>query len=395
MGNYMKKVIFVLLIVLLSIDGFGEVESFLYSPRQLALGGTTLLHPFDSIYFLKNPAIVSYTKQPNFYITKLSLLSGANMGYLDKTLNLSSYQLSSLWAGFDYSTLLSNVMNDPYGVALNSDPEVGLFGPINLGYIGNGIGIMVYDDSFSSLDIKQMPGLPYVVLKSFSELGVTFGVGTYFSVSKFYTLHAGISFSYYKRYKVPFDQGASVPELMNYYEKVQNNIYEYDVSDSLSGNIGLILDDGDHLKYAITLENFFGRTFNWSRTRFTESKEETLNYNYYQTYLPPSLNLGIMYYLPKIPYIPSFLLSEFMVELDIKNLIKNEFWYKKLSLGTEISLLKVVKLRGGINEGYPTFGLGIDFYYLTIDLAVYQYEKGVLPGQQGSQSLSLSLEIKI
>jgi len=395
MGNYMKKVIFVLLIVLLSIDGFGEVESFLYSPRQLALGGTTLLHPFDSIYFLKNPAIVSYTKQPNFYITKLSLLSGANMGYLDKTLNLSSYQLSSLWAGFDYSTLLSNVMNDPYGVALNSDPEVGLFGPINLGYIGNGIGIMVYDDSFSSLDIKQMPGLPYVVLKSFSELGVTFGVGTYFSVSKFYTLHAGISFSYYKRYKVPFDQGASVPELMNYYEKVQNNIYEYDVSDSLSGNIGLILDDGDHLKYAITLENFFGRTFNWSRTRFTESKEETLNYNYYQTYLPPSLNLGVMYYLPKIPYIPSFLLSEFMVELDIKNLIKNEFWYKKLSLGTEISLLKVVKLRGGINEGYPTFGLGIDFYYLTIDLAVYQYEKGVLPGQQGSQSLSLSLEIKI
>jgi hypothetical protein len=395
MGSYMKKVIFVLLIVLLSIDGFGEVESFLYSPRQLSLGGTTLLHPFDSIYFLKNPAIVSYTKQPNFYITKLSLLSGANMGYLDKTLNLSSYQLSSLWAGFDYSTLLSNVMNDPYGVALNSDPEVGLFGPINLGYIGNGIGIMVYDDSFSSLDIKQMPGLPYVVLKSFSELGVTFGVGTYFSVSKFYTLHTGISFSYYKRYKVPFDQGASVPELMNYYEKVQNNIYEYDVSDSLSGNIGLILDDGDHLKYAITLENFFGRTFNWSRTRFTESKEETLNYNYYQTYLPPSLNLGVMYYLPKIPYIPSFLLSEFMVELDIKNLIKSEFWYKKLSLGTEISLLKVVKLRGGINEGYPTFGLGIDFYYLTIDLAVYQYEKGVLPGQQGSQSLSLSLEIKI
>jgi|GEM_PF-3154671 len=395
MGSYMKKVIFVLLIVLLSIDGFGEVESFLYSPRQLALGGTTLLHPFDSIYFLKNPAIVSYTKQPNFYITKLSLLSGANMGYLDKTLNLSSYQLSSLWAGFDYSTLLSNVMNDPYGVALNSYPEVGLFGPINLGYIGNGIGIMVYDDSFSSLNIKQMPGLPYVVLKSFSELGVTFGVGTYFSVSKFYTLHAGISFSYYKRYKVPFDQGASVPELMNYYEKVQNNIYEYDVSDSLSGNIGLILDDGDHLKYAITLENFFGRTFNWSRIRFTESKEETLNYNYYQTYLPPSLNLGVMYYLPKIPYIPSFLLSEFMVELDIKNLIKSEFWYKKLSLGTEISLLKVVKLRGGINEGYPTFGLGIDFYYLTIDLAVYQYEKGVLPGQQGSQSLSLSLEIKI
>jgi len=391
----MKKVIFVLLIVLLSIDSFGEVESFLYSPRQLALGGTTLLHPFDSIYFLKNPAIVSYTKQPNFYITKLSLLSGANMGYLDKTLNLSSYQLSSLWAGFDYSTFLSNVMNDPYGVALNSDPEVGLFGPINLGYIGNGIGIMVYDDSFSALDIKQMPGLPYVVLKSFSELGVTFGVGTYFSVSKFYTLHAGISFSYYKRYKVPFDEGASVPELMNYYEKVQNNIYEYDVSDSLSGNIGLILDDGDHLKYAITLENFFGRTFNWSRTRFTESKEETLNYNYYQTYLPPSLNLGVMYYLPKIPYIPSFLLSEFMVELDIKNLIKSEFWYKKLSLGTEISLLKVVKLRGGINEGYPTFGLGIDFYYLTIDLAVYQYEKGVLPGQQGSQSLSLSLEIKI
>jgi hypothetical protein len=395
MGKLMKRIIVILTIVLLSANAFCEVESFLMSPKQMALGGTTLLHPFENIAFLKNPAIVSYTKQPNFYIAKLSFLSGANIGYLDKALNLSSYQLSSLWAGFDYSTLLINAMNDPYGIALNSDPEVGLFGPLCLGYVGNGIGIMLYDNSFSSIDVKQMPGLPYLVLKSFSEIGVTFGVSTYFSISKFYTLHTGISFSYYKRYKVPFDNGASISELMNYYEKTKSNIYEYDVSDSFSGNLGVILDDGNNLKYALTLENFFGRTFNWSKIRFTEGKEETLEYSYYQTYIPPSLNLGVIYHLPKIPYIPSFLLSDFMVELDLKDIINKEFWYKKISIGSEISVLKIIKLRGGINQGYPTFGLGIDAYYLTIDLAVYQYEKGILPGQQGSQSISLSVEIKI
>jgi len=391
----MRRITIILAIALLSVNALGEVESFLMSPKQMALGGTILLHPFENTAFLKNPAIASYTKQPNSYIAKLSTLLGANIGYLDKALQLSSYQLSSLWAGFDYSRILSNVMNDPYSIALNSDPEVGLFGPLCLGYVGNGIGIMIYDNSFSSIDVKQMPGLPYLVLKSFSEIGITFGVSTYFSISKFYTLHTGISFSYYKRYKVPFDNGASISELMNYYENTKNNIYEYDVSDNFSGNLGIILDDGEHLRYAITLENFFGRTFNWSKIRFTEGKEETLEYNYYQTYIPPSLNLGVMYYLPKIPYIPSFLLSDFMVELDIKNLINKEFWYKKISVGSEISILKVIKLRCGINQGYPTFGLGIDAYYLTIDLSIYQYEKMVLPGQQGSQSISLSVEIKI
>ncbi len=72
----------------------------------------------------------------------------------------------------------------------------------------------------------------------------------------------------------------------------------------------------------------------------------------------------------------------------------SEFWFKKVRIGSEISLLKVFKLRGGISQGYPTFGLGIDFEYLTVDIAFYQYERGVLPGYQGSQSIFASVEIK-
>ncbi|MFN4245701.1 MAG: hypothetical protein ACK4F9_06090 [Brevinematia bacterium] len=390
-------VLIVILIVRICIAGEvkSEIDSFFSTPRQLSLGDVRLLYPYDSLVFLNNPSILSYASNSSFFLTKISFYVGARAGYLYDTMGLASYNLSPReWLGFDWNVLTNNLLNDPYGVFLNSEPEIALLGPILVGYVGNGIGILLFNDFFSSLDVRQAPGIPYVDLKTFAEVGITFGFGTYFDILKFYTLHVGLSFSYSKRYKSPFFYGASVLEVVNYYEKVRNGIYEYDVGDSVWGDIGFILDDGGYFRYALTINDFFGRTFYWNRFSYSNGKEVFKDYSYV-SYIFPSVSLGIIFHLEKIPYIPTFLISDFMVELNLVDVFNfGELWFKKVKLGSEVSILRIIKLRGGANQGYLTFGLGIDLKYVVVDIGVSQYEKGFLPGHQAIQNISASTEIK-
>lgn len=399
-GRSILAIIVFLALLGFVVEGFGQdvrwdLSSFFSTPRQLSYGDARLLYPYDPLLFLSNPSILSYTKVNGFYLTKLSFYAGANLGYLYNTLDLASYNLNPVeWIGFDWNVLTNALLRDPYGVLLNTEPEVGLFGPLVLGYIGNGVGILVYNDFFSSLDILQAPGIPIVFLKSFAEIGITLGFSTYFDVSKFYTLHLGISLSYSKRYKSPFFYGASALEIVNYYEKTREGIYEYDVGDSFWGSIGAILDSGGVFKYSLVVENFFGRTFYWNRVSWMDNREVSKDYSYL-SYIPPRLSFGVLFHLEKIPYIPTFIISDFMVEVDIVNVFDfSEFWFKKLKMGTEISLLKIFKARGGINQGYLTFGIGVDTKTVVVDISLSQYEKGPLPGYKGAQSVSVSFELK-
>ncbi|MCX8028928.1 MAG: hypothetical protein N2712_02925 [Brevinematales bacterium] len=398
----MRKVVLFVIIVFVIVgtvytqDIRYDIDSFFTTPRQLSFGNANLLYPYDVLLFLENPATLSYTKKANFFITKLSLYTGARLGYLYNALNLASYNLSPYeWIGFDWAELTNQLLVDPYGVLLNTEPEAVLFGPLCVGYVGNGIGILLYNDFYSAADIRQGPLLPYLELKSFAEIGITFGFGTYFDILKFYTLHIGISVSYSKRYKSPLFYGGSVLEVLNYYNNLRNGIYQYDSGDSVWGDIGIIFDDGGFFKYSLVLNNFFGRTFYWNRIELKDGKETFVGLNYV-SYIYPSLSLGAMFHVEKIPYIPTFIFSDFMVELNLSDLFNfSEFWFKKVKLGIELTILKIFKARGGINQGYPTFGLGIDINYINVDLSFYQYEKGVLPGHKPSQVISTSIEIKI
>lgn len=406
-GESMKRVFLVLLLAIsifpsitLAEEIRYDIDSFFSTPRQNGLGGIYLLNYKESLSFLKNPSVVSINPKGHFYLIKLSSMLGANAGYLYDTLGLSSYNLNPFnplqWFGFDWNSLTNELLKDPYGLLINANPEVGIFGPLAIGYVGNGIGIMLYNDFFTSLSIRQAPGLPYVELKTFAELGFAFAFGTYFDLSKFFTLYTGISVSYSKRYKSPFFYGGTVFEVIKFYENTQRGIYEYDVGDSLWGNVGFILEDNNlNLKYAFVVENFFGRTFFWNRITYDNGQEIIKENNNYISYIPPKFDFGISYDLDRIPYIPAFILSEFSLQLNLINVFDfSEFWFKKVHLGSEVALFKVFKLRGGLSQGYPTFGLGIDFEYITVDVAFSQYEKGVLPGYQGAQNVSISIEIK-
>lgn len=63
---------------------------------------------------------------------------------------------------------------------------------------------------------------------------------------------------------------------------------------------------------------------------------------------------------------------------------------KKLHIGSEVNL-PFFDIRGGLYQGYPVFGLGIDLVFFQFDLAVYKVETGVYPGQTPDNRIAATI----
>lgn len=68
--------------------------------------------------------------------------------------------------------------------------------------------------------------------------------------------------------------------------------------------------------------------------------------------------------------------------------------YKLFHFGVETHW-KSFALRGGVNQGYLTAGLGIDFYYLTLDFATYGEEMGLNAGTLEDRRYTANIGINI
>lgn len=70
-------------------------------------------------------------------------------------------------------------------------------------------------------------------------------------------------------------------------------------------------------------------------------------------------------------------------------------FFNRLHFGAEFNLGKIMMLRGGFGQGYPSAGAGLDFGGLQFDVAVYGIEKGSVPGGDGDYMYSARLKIGI
>lgn len=67
---------------------------------------------------------------------------------------------------------------------------------------------------------------------------------------------------------------------------------------------------------------------------------------------------------------------------------------KKLHIGTELGL-PLIDLRAGLNQGYPTLGIGMNLFLFRLDVASYSEEVGAYPGQTPSQRIDASLSFSL
>lgn len=67
---------------------------------------------------------------------------------------------------------------------------------------------------------------------------------------------------------------------------------------------------------------------------------------------------------------------------------------KKLHLGTEVSY-GLIDLQAGLNQGYLTYGAGVDLWFLELQAAVYATELGTYGGQTRSDRYQVSLTFSL
>ena len=66
---------------------------------------------------------------------------------------------------------------------------------------------------------------------------------------------------------------------------------------------------------------------------------------------------------------------------------------KRLHMGLEFQLPKILSLRAGLNQGYVTYGLTLDFWIVKLDLASYSEEVGAHAGQREDRRYVAQLTI--
>ena len=75
--------------------------------------------------------------------------------------------------------------------------------------------------------------------------------------------------------------------------------------------------------------------------------------------------------------------------------IENDSIWKNIHLGAEINLLRMLKVRGGINQGYITFGGGLNLLVLEVNAAYYSREMGNYAGQNQNQAFIVGAKVKL
>ncbi len=100
---------------------------------------------------------------------------------------------------------------------------------------------------------------------------------------------------------------------------------------------------------------------------------------------PPQFDLGGAYFFPQVDDIDW--IRNLIVSLEFSDLVgfeerdgKYEDFRKKIHLGAEFDV-KYAALRVGLNQGYPTVGLGLSFGLVNVDYAFFTEEGGLYPGQ--------------
>lgn len=85
---------------------------------------------------------------------------------------------------------------------------------------------------------------------------------------------------------------------------------------------------------------------------------------------------------------------DFTHAIEYKFIRQGGEFFKKVHLGTETAM-GLFDLRAGINQGYITYGAGVDVWLFQVDATVYATELGTYGGQARSDRYSLSLTFEM
>jgi hypothetical protein len=327
-----------------------------------------------------NPAAFIISDTPRFSILNIGL--GANFDLYNyyniyNTLSANSNDLASLTP-------------DQWKKIMNLSANISLTGPLTIGYIWDGIGILLYDNALVSMITRQDLGIPVINFGTYLDIGALVGFGFKIPMpvfmGKFTKAYGGISIKYINRFKYE-NPRLSLLELLDVGTGLMSFQKGFLWGQAIGSDVGFLVR-AEEWSYGFVVRDWFTTQFSWNEysADFKQINTNALP----TTSFSPALDLGGSYRIKTI--LPQYYISDLTFYLDLANSIDfTENYLLKIRFGTEISLFNFLKLRGGIYKGYPTIGVGVVTSFLTINAAYYTEEYGDFPGSMPQQNYTLEL----
>jgi hypothetical protein len=111
--------------------------------------------------------------------------------------------------------------------------------------------------------------------------------------------------------------------------------------------------------------------------------------------IPMTINLGIAY---SPLWSDSGSALDLLVHAEVRDLAGlvegRDDILTHLHIGAELGIWRSIALRGGLSQGYPTFGIGFELSVVNLDLAYFTRELGNRYGEAPSSGLALELALR-
>jgi F plasmid transfer operon, TraF, protein len=375
----MKKIILIIFITLI-LTGFSFGQTILddplfapVRPEVIARGNavTATVHGYDSLF--TNPA--GFSKEDGSF-TLLTL--NANPYFAPTAENMDGFTQA---AGGDITSavnLLSSIVVDN-GIGANINTGIAIVGK------GLGLGIVADVDAFGTG--KTTLG---------TEVDV---VGTISAI-------AGMSFAFHPG---PFDIHLG-GDLKGMYRMKMDNVTLLQLMDLAEGgtpdvnilsgigigiDLGTIVDYGS-FSFGLSVRDIGGTKFAYNSISAADF-ETGIPVEVAEDYrIPMTISTGFGYH-PDLGILKWIIDPTFNVEYqhvfyaDPEN--TPSFW-TGVHAGTEIKVLRFMKVRAGINQGYITAGIGAKILFIDINMAYFTREMGEYAGVNPNSGMSLEFAIR-
>jgi hypothetical protein len=374
----MKKIIALLLAALcLSAFVFGEdmAPLTLSSTRNAARGGPHVAYTDDVYALFVNPAALRKVNQRSFFE-----ISPAFVGPL--------FDIVDIAKADDPGKALGEFASEQKGrIPLGLD----LRGPLSIAYAANGLGFGIWDRILVDTRVRGTD-IEATVL---ADVILNYGMSFRLLDLSYHQVDAGFVVK-------PFLRGMTYKEMSGLDLVDDSDILLKDISVPIIAGAGLDLGFMyrlfDDLAFGLTAADVF--TGGGEVAAAMGSKSDT----FYR--VPMSLNLGLAYTfkLGKVwKDAPSLLQSSYAAFMfDWRNLtdaFQPDDYTKRnfilnLGLGLEFGFFDFLKIRMGLNEMLPAFGLGLEPGPFQFNFAMYGKELGNEPGRFSTYVYDFSIAIR-
>ncbi len=352
-----------------------ENSVFLISPRDASLGGrhAALSDSFSSL--INNPAGF-YSAPEQVSIAEVTVgLKGPVFSLADVIISEEMSQLGDLingiYAGLD------------------------LLGPLSFGYVGQGLGFGVYNQS--SLVLSSDNTLS-ANIETWDDIVLNGGYSFRLPFSgDIHSVDTGILLKGGFRGKI--DGSVSVVDIMDLnYETLIEEPFSF--TSFIGADLGLRYSWKEKLILGMVGRDVYTPTITTDYADINDflDGEVPIEKNQYDT-MPFQLDIGLMYLLH--PDVSRYTVSEIKILCDYTDVF--DFWlYPEMSdnpllhigFGTEITLLEILDFRIGLSEGLPAAGLGLDLHYFQLNASMFGTERSTEPGIAPVYNLQIGLEFR-